>query len=426
MGKAGREVADASAKDAPNVENLFVTLPGCGKAVKGLGKGGAKRHRKTLRDNIQGITKPAIRRLARRGGVKRTSDLIYEETRGVPKVFLENVTRDAVIYTEQISNNTSDLISQIKKLKKSQLASKQPSMQRYKSIVKKAVSEKFETAERKRVFRQAKTDFQRICFLLQAFKSSRKGFEQLIQLAMSEEIEEINGKSDRKSELFRLYSAVAWNSKGIDVALSASTNAVFYAVSPKQKALAFARRCNILYNLGLIKEAILDGEYALRFPCPQDEAGHIHLCLGECFRILNNISEARRHFELAISKLTRKEEAGQSELLSRAQQGLTHCTVEMTEIERPPSWQSFRPQPPQLVKRWTELSSDDLTEEKSEEISCRLLSSPKGLLGLKYMGQKIGWSLQLKKDISADVTTSFLVEAVPMWDFVVSGVPMML
>ena len=32
-----------------------------------------------LRDNIQGITKPAIRRLARRGGVKRISGLVYEE-----------------------------------------------------------------------------------------------------------------------------------------------------------------------------------------------------------------------------------------------------------------------------------------------------------------------------------------------------------
>jgi histone H4 len=58
---------------------------------QGLGKGGAKRHRKILRDNIQGITKPAIRRLARRGGVKRISGLIYEETRGVLKIFLENV-----------------------------------------------------------------------------------------------------------------------------------------------------------------------------------------------------------------------------------------------------------------------------------------------------------------------------------------------
>ncbi|NXV67062.1 H4 protein, partial [Molothrus ater] len=70
-------------------------MSGRGKGGKGLGKGGAKRHRKVLRDNIQGITKPAIRRLARRGGVKRISGLIYEETRGVLKVFLENVIRDA-------------------------------------------------------------------------------------------------------------------------------------------------------------------------------------------------------------------------------------------------------------------------------------------------------------------------------------------
>jgi len=35
-------------------------MTGRGKGGKGLGKGGAKRHRKVLRDNIQGITKPAI------------------------------------------------------------------------------------------------------------------------------------------------------------------------------------------------------------------------------------------------------------------------------------------------------------------------------------------------------------------------------
>ena len=65
--------------------NTSATMSGRGKGGKGLGKGGAKRHRKVLRDNIQGITKPAIRRLARRGGVKRISGLIYEETRGVLK-----------------------------------------------------------------------------------------------------------------------------------------------------------------------------------------------------------------------------------------------------------------------------------------------------------------------------------------------------
>ena len=41
-------------------------MSGRGKGGKGLGKGGAKRHRKVLRDNIQGITKPAIHRLGQR------------------------------------------------------------------------------------------------------------------------------------------------------------------------------------------------------------------------------------------------------------------------------------------------------------------------------------------------------------------------
>lgn len=48
-----------------------------------------------------GITKPAIRRLARRGGVKRISGLIYEETRGVLKIFLENVSRYIITILER-------------------------------------------------------------------------------------------------------------------------------------------------------------------------------------------------------------------------------------------------------------------------------------------------------------------------------------
>ena len=77
-----------------------------GNGGNGLGKGGAESHRKVLRDNIQAITKPAIRRLARRGGLKRISGLIYEETRGVLKVFLENVIRDAMASTEHAKRKT--------------------------------------------------------------------------------------------------------------------------------------------------------------------------------------------------------------------------------------------------------------------------------------------------------------------------------
>ncbi|RXG54336.1 Histone H4 type VIII [Armadillidium vulgare] len=54
----------------------------------------------------KGITKPAIRRFARPGCVKCISGLIYEETRGVLKVFLENAIRDAVTYTEHAKRKT--------------------------------------------------------------------------------------------------------------------------------------------------------------------------------------------------------------------------------------------------------------------------------------------------------------------------------
>ncbi|XP_013102610.2 histone H4-like [Stomoxys calcitrans] len=88
-------------------------MTGSGKGGKGLGKGGGKRHRKVLRDNIQGI-----RRLARRGGVKRISGLIYEETRGVLKVFLENVIRDAVTCTEHVKCKTFTAMDVVYALKR--------------------------------------------------------------------------------------------------------------------------------------------------------------------------------------------------------------------------------------------------------------------------------------------------------------------
>jgi histone H4 len=64
------------------------------------------RHRKVLRDNIQGVTQGAIRRLARRGGVKRISNLMYEETRSNLKVFLEGVIRRAVTMTDCAQRKT--------------------------------------------------------------------------------------------------------------------------------------------------------------------------------------------------------------------------------------------------------------------------------------------------------------------------------
>ncbi|MGH0134854.1 UNVERIFIED_CONTAM: hypothetical protein FKN15_027490 [Acipenser sinensis] len=80
-------------------------MSGRGKGGR-LRKQGAKRHRKVLRDSIHGITKPTICNLARRRQVKRISGLIYEEIRGVLKVFLVNVIQDAVTYTEHAKRKT--------------------------------------------------------------------------------------------------------------------------------------------------------------------------------------------------------------------------------------------------------------------------------------------------------------------------------
>jgi histone H4 len=101
-----------------HLSHSSINMTGRGKGGKGLGKGGAKRHRKILRDNIQGITKPAIRRLARRGGVKRISAMIYEETRGVLKTFLEGVIRDAVTYTEHAKRKTVTSLDVVYALKR--------------------------------------------------------------------------------------------------------------------------------------------------------------------------------------------------------------------------------------------------------------------------------------------------------------------
>ncbi|KAG5613236.1 hypothetical protein H5410_024517 [Solanum commersonii] len=53
-------------------------------------KGGAKRHTKACSQ----------------GGVKCISGLIYEETRGVLKIFLENVICDSVTYSEHARRKT--------------------------------------------------------------------------------------------------------------------------------------------------------------------------------------------------------------------------------------------------------------------------------------------------------------------------------
>ena len=90
-----------------------------GKGGKGGGKGINKRpFRRQNRPLIEGITKPAIRRLARRGGVKRISFSIYKQIREVLSGFLRNVVRDAITYTEHAKRKTVTAMDVVYALKR--------------------------------------------------------------------------------------------------------------------------------------------------------------------------------------------------------------------------------------------------------------------------------------------------------------------
>ncbi|KAG6957107.1 hypothetical protein JG688_00011113, partial [Phytophthora aleatoria] len=74
-------------------------VTGRGKGANGRGAGDAKRHRYIFKNNIEGISRAPIRKLARRAGVIRMSVLVHNETRAVLNVFVRNLVHDAVVYT---------------------------------------------------------------------------------------------------------------------------------------------------------------------------------------------------------------------------------------------------------------------------------------------------------------------------------------
>ena len=87
------------------------------KVKSGKGKG-PKRHVKVLKNTLSGITKPAIRRLARRGGVKRISGMIYEESRMILRSFLHGVVGDSVTFCEHAKRKTVTALDVVHSLKR--------------------------------------------------------------------------------------------------------------------------------------------------------------------------------------------------------------------------------------------------------------------------------------------------------------------
>jgi histone H4 len=94
----------------------LVSMSGRGRGGKGLGKGGAKRHRKVMRENIQGITKPAIRRLGRRG--KPSSESAATSTKKSAVSFVTSSRTSSATYTEHARRKTVTALDVIYALKR--------------------------------------------------------------------------------------------------------------------------------------------------------------------------------------------------------------------------------------------------------------------------------------------------------------------
>uniref|UniRef100_A0A0R3TA16 ANK_REP_REGION domain-containing protein n=1 Tax=Rodentolepis nana TaxID=102285 RepID=A0A0R3TA16_RODNA len=119
-------------------------------------------------------------------------------------------------------------------------------------------------------FYQARTDFQRVCILLQSIESSVSGRKQGVNKlgldVIEEEVIQVNGKSDEVSRRYLSYGKLAMLEENLETGLNVLTKAVFYASSSKQLSEALAQRCQLLHEIQLFDEAIEDGLMALKPP----------------------------------------------------------------------------------------------------------------------------------------------------------------
>ncbi|KAI5820945.1 histone-fold-containing protein [Pyronema omphalodes] len=94
--------SNLSGRRGPRGAGLGKSIPG-----RGIGAGLLRRHRRKIaKDSIMGITKPDLRRLARRGGVKRMSISVYPEMRLAMKSYMTTILRDCVVFLEHANRKT--------------------------------------------------------------------------------------------------------------------------------------------------------------------------------------------------------------------------------------------------------------------------------------------------------------------------------
>ncbi|VDO05074.1 unnamed protein product [Rodentolepis nana] len=145
-------------------------------------------------------------------------------------------------------------------------------------------------------FGELKTDFERVQFYLRHFSELERGhfefsrnmFKAEAVEAAREQLRRCNGKSDKISELLLRISKRKKEELKPTSSLRFSTLAVFHASTRRQLSLALAQRSILLYEIGLVDEAISDANRALRF--------------GFCSRICRERATLEKHSKSNVNK----------------------------------------------------------------------------------------------------------------------------
>ena len=85
---------------------------------KSAGASAGKRTKKVVKASSANVSAGSVRRLARRGGVKRLSAAVVPDVRDVLRRFVDGVVRDATAYTEHAKHKTvsvQDIIAALRK-----------------------------------------------------------------------------------------------------------------------------------------------------------------------------------------------------------------------------------------------------------------------------------------------------------------------
>jgi len=79
---------------------------------------GQKRMKKLVRSNANGVTRGAVRRLARRAGARRLSGLVYDEVRSTLTAFVDKIVKDTTAFTEHAKRKTVTVSDSVNALKR--------------------------------------------------------------------------------------------------------------------------------------------------------------------------------------------------------------------------------------------------------------------------------------------------------------------